>query len=173
MLIDVLAARSLLAYNAYMRVQTVGILPTEAAKQKGRVALTPELLASTGARYSRNNEGLESIVQKIDWSNTDKAVDGIFRMVDYGHASIADMAPVAMFIDDVSLYAAFYLWSQCPTASGQESSTRYIKVNKVVPASVTGIPANIYKQHVRIGFNVILSAYFYFYHIRVCFTCIV
>ncbi|MEI7653189.1 MAG: FAD-dependent thymidylate synthase [bacterium] len=135
-----------------MRVQTVGILPTEAAKQKGRVALTPELLASTGARYSRNNEGLESIVQKIDWSNTDKAVDGIFRMVDYGHASIADMAPVAMFIDDVSLYAAFYLWSQCPTASGQESSTRYIKVNKVVPASVTGIPANIYKQHVEKSF---------------------
>lgn len=135
-----------------MRVQTVNILPTEAAKQKGRVALTPELLASTGARYSRNNEGLESIVQKIDWSNTDKAVDGIFRMVDYGHASIADMAPVAMFIDDVSLYAAFYLWSQCPTASGQESSTRYIKVNKVVPASVTGIPADIYKQHVKKSF---------------------
>jgi len=135
-----------------MRVQTVNILPTEAAKQKGRVALTPELLASTGARYSRNNEGLESIVKKIDWSNTDKAVDGIFRMVDYGHASIADMAPVAMFIDDVSLYAAFYLWSQCPTASGQESSTRYIQVNKVVPASITGIPARIYKQHVEKAF---------------------
>ncbi len=135
-----------------MRVQTVCILPTEAAKQKGRVALTPELLASTGARYSRNNEGLESIVQKIDWTNTDKAVDTIFRMVDYGHASIADMAPVAMFIDDVSLYAAFYLWSQCPTASGQESSTRYIKVNKVVPASVTGISSPIYKSHVEKSF---------------------
>lgn len=141
-----------------MRVQTVGILPTQAAKQKGRVALTPELLASTGARYSRNNEGLESIVQRIDWSNTDKAVDGIFRMVDYGHASIADMAPVAMFIDDISLYAAFYLWSQCPTASGQESSTRYIKVNKVVPASVTGIQANIYKQHVKKSFELYQKA---------------
>ncbi len=100
---------------------------TQTHEKRGGIALTPELLAATGARYSRNNEGLDQIVAKIDWNNVDKSVDGIFRMVDYGHASIADMAPVAMFIDGVSLFAAYYLWAQSPTGSGQESSTRYIK----------------------------------------------
>jgi len=94
-----------------------------------RPSLTPELMAATGARYSRNNEGLDEILSKIDWDNTDKSVDSIFRMVDYGHASIADMSPVTMFIDDISILAAFWLWHISPTASGQESSTRYIRYN--------------------------------------------
>lgn len=113
-----------------MKVQHVSLIPTQKAQDAKCLGLTPELLAATGARYSRSNEGLDAIVSRIDWSNTDKSVDSIFRMVDYGHASIADMAPVAMFIDGISLYAAYYLWAQCPTASGQESSTRYIKMNR-------------------------------------------
>jgi thymidylate synthase ThyX len=110
-----------------MKVTQVAICPTEASNQAGRPALTPELLAASGARYSRNNEGLNSILSKIDPNNLDKSVDGIFRMIDYGHQSIADMAPVAMFIDGVSLMMAYIVWSLCPTAGGQESSTRYIR----------------------------------------------
>jgi hypothetical protein len=44
-------------------------------------------------------------------------------MVDYGHQSIADMAPVALFMDGVSLLLAYLVWSLCPLAGGQESST--------------------------------------------------
>ena len=95
----------------------------------GRPSLTPELLAASGARYSRNNEGLDSILSKIDPNNLEKSVDGIFRMVDYGHQSIADMVPVSMFIDEVSMWLAYYIWTLCPTAGGQESSTRYIKIS--------------------------------------------
>ena len=94
-----------------------------------RPSLSPELMAATGARYSRNNEGLQDILSKIDMSNPDKSVDSIFKMVDYGHASIADMAPVSIFIDGISILLAFWLWHICPTASGQESSTRYIRYN--------------------------------------------
>jgi thymidylate synthase ThyX len=47
-------------------------------------------------------------------------------MIDYGHQSIADMAPVAIFIDGISLWLAYHVWTLCPTAGGQESSTRYI-----------------------------------------------
>jgi thymidylate synthase ThyX len=112
-----------------MKVTQVAICPSEASKNAGRPALTPELLAASGARYSRNNEGLDSILSKIDPNNLEKSVDGIFRMVDYGHQSIADMVPVAMFIDDVSLWLAYYIWTLCPTAGGQESSTRYIKIS--------------------------------------------
>ncbi len=113
-----------------MQVTNVSILPTEAAQAAGRPALTPELLAASGARYSRNNDGLDAILAKIDPNNLDKSVDGIFKMIDYGHQSIADMAPVSMFIDDISILLAYLIWSWCPTAGGQESSTRYIKLDK-------------------------------------------
>lgn len=112
-----------------MNVTQVSLIPAEGSKNAGRPALTPELLAATGARYSRNNEGLEAILAKIDWDNVDKSVDNIFKFVDYGHASLMDLAPVALFMDDISMYLAYYIWSICPTAGGQESSTRYIKIS--------------------------------------------
>jgi thymidylate synthase ThyX len=112
-----------------MKVTQVAIRPSQASEQAHRPALTPELLAASGARYSRNNEGLQSILSKIDPQHLEKSVDSIFRMVDYGHQSIADMVPVAMFIDGISMWLAYYIWSLCPTAGGQESSTRYIKIS--------------------------------------------
>ncbi|MCX6367067.1 MAG: FAD-dependent thymidylate synthase [Armatimonadetes bacterium] len=113
-----------------MRVTQVALRPTEASNSAGRPALTPELLAATGARYSRSNEGLEVILSRIDPNNLDKSVDGIFKMVDYGHASIADLTPVALFIDGISMWLAYELFRISPTAGGQESSTRYIKLDE-------------------------------------------
>ncbi len=127
-----------------IRVTQVALRPTEASEAAGRPALTPEALAASGARYSRNNEGLESILKRIDPDNIDKSVDSIFRMIDYGHQSIADMAPVAMFIDGVSVWLAYYLWTLVPTAGGQESSTRYIQLGpEGLPDPETiGIPSS-------------------------------
>lgn len=139
-----------------MKVQHVSIIPSEGAKKAKCIGLTPELLAATGARYSRSNDGLETIVSKIDWKNTDKSVDNIFKMVDYGHASIADMAPVAMFIDGLSLYAVNFLWAQCYTASGQESSTRYIKMDSsgVMTPKELGIKnEKEYYSHIKKAFS--------------------
>jgi thymidylate synthase ThyX len=113
-----------------MKVTQVSLGPTQASLEAGRPVLTPELLAATGARYSRNNEGLDSIVAKIDFDNTDKSVDSIFRMLDYGHQSIADMTPVAMFLDGISMFAAYYIFSEAPLQGGQESSTRYLKIDE-------------------------------------------
>lgn len=109
-----------------MKVTSVGISKT----QQQEIALTPELLAAVGARYSRNNEGLASILKHVEGMDQDKAVDSIFNMVDYGHRSITDMAPVAMFMDDISIFMALKLWHLASTGSGQESSTRYIKLSK-------------------------------------------
>lgn len=133
-----------------MKIQYVSITPTEQANELGCLALTPELLAATGARYSRNNEGLDAIASKIDHSNLNKSVDGIFKMIDYGHQSIADMTPIALFIDEISQFAAYYLWTLSPTAGGQECSTRYIKmdVSGLVDAETLGIP-----EHLRESFN--------------------
>ena len=112
-----------------MKVTLVSLSPTEAANAAGRPALSPELLAATGARYSRSDEGLEAILARIDPAQPEKSIDGIFRMVDYGHQSIADMAPVAIFMDGLTLWLAYHVWTLCPTAGGQESSTRYIKMS--------------------------------------------
>jgi hypothetical protein len=90
------------------------------------ISLTPELLAGTGARYSRNNEGVEAIANKIDWDDPDGNVEKLFKLADYGHASIYDLAPVSVFIDDISILAAMWIFYVSPCASGQESSTRYI-----------------------------------------------
>lgn len=126
-----------------MNVTQVSICPTEAATAAGAPALTPELLAASGARYSRNNEGLASILAKIDPLALDRSVDGIFRMLDYGHQSIADMVPVAMFMDGLSMWLAYYIWTLCPLAGGQESSTRYLAMgmDRLVSAEALGIPA--------------------------------
>lgn len=128
-----------------MKVTLVSVCPTDAAKAAGRPALTPELLAATGARYSRSNEGLDAIVAKIDPERLDASVDSIFRMLDYGHQSIADMVPVAIFIDGISMWLAYYVWSLCPQAGGQESSTRYIRMKpeSLIPAAELGIPADL------------------------------
>jgi thymidylate synthase ThyX len=141
-----------------MKVQYVSICPTEKAEELGCYSFTPELLASVGARYSRNNEGLDAIASKIDKTNLDKSVDSIFKMLDYGHASIADMTPIAMFIDDITLYAAYYLWTLSPTAGGQECSTRYIKLGEsgVATAEELGIPerfASDYEYFVKNAFK--------------------
>lgn len=131
-----------------MQVTQVALRPTPASEAAGRPALTPELLAASGARYSRNNEGLQAILSKIDPENLDKSVDSIFRMVDYGHQSIADMAPVAMFLDGLSQWLAYYVWTLCPTAGGQESSTRYIRLaaDNVIAPDCLGIPEPLHDE---------------------------
>ncbi len=131
-----------------MKVTQVALYPTEASLAASRPALTPELLAASGARYSRSNDGLQAILDRIDPQNTDKSVDTIFRMIDYGHQSIADMAPVALFIDGISLWLAYYLWTLCPVAGGQESSTRYIELSPkgLVTPHAAGLPEKSHAQ---------------------------
>lgn len=128
-----------------MKATLVSLCQTDAAREAGRHALTPELLAATGARYSRNNEGVESIVARIDPARLDASVDSIFRMIDYGHQSIADMVPVAIFMDGVSMWLAYYVWSLASVAGGQESSTRYIRISPdlLLSAEALGIPEEL------------------------------
>ncbi|MBN8690626.1 MAG: FAD-dependent thymidylate synthase [Armatimonadetes bacterium] len=125
-----------------MKATLVSLRQSESARLAGAPQLTPELLAASGARYSRNNEGLEAILSKVDPENPDKSVDSIFKMIDYGHQSIADMVPVSIFIDEISIWLAYLIWSQCPTAGGQESSTRYVKLSSdgVVSPDLFGVP---------------------------------
>ena len=131
-----------------MHVTHIALRATEASLAAGRPQLTPELLAVCGARYSRNNEGLEAVLARIDYARLDQSVDNIFRMIDYGHQSIADMVPVAIFIDDISLWLAYYVWTLCATAGGQESSTRYLQldIESMIPPAQLGIPEALHEE---------------------------
>lgn len=125
-----------------MKVTHVSVSPTPLASDAGCPSLTPELLAAVGARYSRNGEGLDAILSKVAGMDPDRAVDTIFANLDYGHQSIADIVPIAMFMDDISVFLAYYLWSECSLAGGQETSTRYVKMDRsgVLPFEKTGLP---------------------------------
>ena len=127
-----------------MRITQVSIMPTNASKEAGRPSLTPELLAATGARYSRSNDGLDAIVSKIDFDNPDKSVDNIFKMIDYGHQSIADMVPVAMFMDGISIYLAYYIWSICSVV-GEEPIIAVAKILFFANVNTSKKPSTINK----------------------------
>jgi thymidylate synthase ThyX len=88
--------------------------------------LEPEVLAACLARYSRSNEGIETIISKYGG----KSPEAIFKFVDYGHASIAGLTgAIAIAIDNISMLAALKLFELAQMADGQESSTRYITLN--------------------------------------------
>lgn len=108
-----------------MKVTGIAVVPPPSAQQNPKV--TPELLASVLARYSRSNDGLGAILDKVDLENPDASIDRILKFVDYGHASIGGLTGgIAVALDDVSMWLAYKLFEIAQMADGQESSTRYI-----------------------------------------------
>ncbi len=130
-----------------MKVTGLAIVPPPTAADSPRV--TPELLASVLARYSRSNEGLAKILARVDVTQPDESIDRILKFVDYGHASIGGLTGgLAVAVDDVSMWLAYKLFEVSPMADGQESSTRYIAMNAAnLPApEEIGVPADLAPQ---------------------------
>lgn len=117
-----------------MNVTGLALVPPPTAADLPRV--TPELLASVLARYSRSNEGLQAILGKVDPADPDASIDRILKFVDYGHASIGGLTGgLAIALDGVSMWLAYKIFEIAQMADGQESSTRYIAMD---PANVPG-----------------------------------
>ena len=127
-----------------MKVTGLAIVPPPAAADLPKV--TPELLASVLARYSRSNDGLARILEKVDIANPDESIDRILKFVDYGHASIGGLTGgLAIALDDVSMWLAYKIFEIAQMADGQESSTRYITMdatNLPSPGEL-GLPADL------------------------------
>ena len=127
-----------------MKVTGLALVPPPAAADLPQV--TPELLASVLARYSRSNEGLAKILAKIDPAHPDESIDRILKFVDYGHASIGGLTGgLAVAVDNVSMWLAYKLFEISPMADGQESSTRYITMEATNLPSPTelGMPDDL------------------------------
>jgi len=127
-----------------MRITGLAIVPPPTAADLPQV--TPELLASVLARYSRSNDGISSILDKVDLANPDASIDRILKFVDYGHASIGGLTGgLAVALDDVSMWLALKVFEIAQMADGQESSTRYITMDatNLPSAEEIGIPADL------------------------------
>jgi thymidylate synthase ThyX len=117
-----------------MKVTGLALVPPPSAADLPKV--TPELLASVLARYSRSNEGISAILAKVDVANPDASIDRILKFVDYGHASIGGLTGgLAVALDGVSMWLAYKIFEIAQMADGQESSTRYIAMD---PANIPG-----------------------------------
>ena len=127
-----------------MKVTGLAIVPPPSASDLPRV--TPELLASVLARYSRSTEGIASILAKVDNDNPDASIDRILKFVDYGHASIGGLTGgLAVALDGVSMWLAYKIFEIAQMADGQESSTRYITMDpaNIPEAADLGIPPDL------------------------------
>ncbi|MEZ0218080.1 MAG: FAD-dependent thymidylate synthase [Rariglobus sp.] len=127
-----------------MKVTGLALVPPPSAADLPKV--TPELLASVLARYSRSNEGIHAILEKVDLANPDASIDRILKFVDYGHASIGGLTGgLAIALDDISMWLAYKLFEIAQMADGQESSTRYITMNadNLPSAAEIGIPEDL------------------------------
>ena len=127
-----------------MRITGLALVPPPTAADCPKV--TPELLASVLARYSRSNQGIHTILSKVDLANPDASIDRILNFVDYGHASIGGLTGgLAVALDDVSMWLAYKIFEIATMADGQESSTRYITMDaaNVPSAEELGIPADL------------------------------
>jgi thymidylate synthase ThyX len=127
-----------------MRITGLALVPPPTAADLPKV--TPELLASVLARYSRSNEGLAAILAKVDLAHPDASIDRILKFVDYGHASIGGLTGgLAVALDDVSMWLAYKIFEIATMADGQESSTRYITMDaaNVPAAEELGLPPDL------------------------------
>lgn len=127
-----------------MRITGLALVPPPTAADLPRV--TPELLASVLARYSRSNDGIATILSKVDPANPDASIDRILKFVDYGHASIGGLTGgLAIALDGVSMWLAYKIFEIATMADGQESSTRYITMDaaNLPTADELGLPADL------------------------------
>ena len=127
-----------------MKVTGLALVPPPSAADLPKV--TPELLASVLARYSRSTEGIGAILAKVDVANPDASIDRILKFVDYGHASIGGLTGgLAVALDGVSMWLAFKLFEIAQMADGQESSTRYVAMDpsNIPAAEELGIPDDL------------------------------
>ncbi|HVU15556.1 MAG TPA: FAD-dependent thymidylate synthase [Candidatus Didemnitutus sp.] len=143
-----------------MKVTGLALVPPPSAADLPRV--TPELLASVLARYSRSNDGIHKILEKVDPANPDESIDRILKFVDYGHASIGGLTGgLAVAIDGVSMWLAYKIFELAQMADGQESSTRYItmEATNIPSAEELGIPTDLASR-----WSAIMSRAFAAYH---------
>jgi thymidylate synthase ThyX len=98
-------------------------------------------LAYAGARKSRSEDSQINIFSEIHEAisrgtyTTGKKLNMLFG--GYGHASVADMSNAFLFLDNIPMNEAFWIFNHTSQGGGQETSTRYVKIENLELRPVT------------------------------------
>jgi len=86
---------------------------------------TASIMAFAGARFSRSALSAEELFQEIRQagSNANEKLANIFR--NYGHSSVADMAQLFAYIEQIPDYYSTMFFNETSVGGGQQRSTRY------------------------------------------------
>lgn len=101
----------------------------------------PEIQAYAMAKYSRSAQSMRESIGELSTQRAEEFLDSFYFQ--YGHRSIADLAHVALAIEEISILAAISVVDE-PLWDGQERSTRYQDFRKsgyVMPAEIGGTSA--------------------------------
>ena len=82
----------------------------------------PEIQAYAMAKYSRSAQSMRESIGELLAQRAEQFLDTFYFQ--YGHRSIADLAHIALAIEEISILAAIRLVDE-PLWDGQERSTRY------------------------------------------------
>ncbi|MBU8916015.1 FAD-dependent thymidylate synthase [Bacillus sp. FJAT-29953] len=102
------------------------------------VANNPEVAAYGMAKYSRSSLSLKQSLLELSEQKAKDFLNTFYFQ--YGHSSIADLAHIAIAIENISIWAAMIIVDE-PLWDGQERSTRYQDFKKTkyyIPEDVTG-----------------------------------
>ncbi len=86
------------------------------------IGAPPEVQAYALAKYSRSAQLLRESIDELSTQRAEQFLTTFYFQ--YGHASIADLAHIALAIENISMLAAFYVVDE-PLWDGQERSSRY------------------------------------------------
>nr|AIA16589.1 Thymidylate synthase complementing protein [uncultured bacterium] len=101
------------------------------------IGSTPETAAYGMAKYSRSSLGLQESLRELSAQKTAEFLNTFYFQ--YGHSSIADLAHVAVALEQISIWAAMVVVDE-PLWDGQERSTRYQDFKKTRYYTPTGAP---------------------------------
>jgi thymidylate synthase ThyX len=103
----------------------------------------PEVQAYAMAKYSRSAQSMRDSIGELSAQRAEQFLNTFYFQ--YGHRSIADLAHVALAVEEISILAAIRLVDE-PLWDGQERSTRYQDFRKSgyhVPAELAGGPSEV------------------------------
>ena len=86
------------------------------------IGAPPEIQAYALAKYSRSAQQLRESIDELSTQRAEQFLNTFYFQ--YGHRSIADLAHIALAIENISMLAAFHVVDE-PLWDGQERSSRY------------------------------------------------
>jgi thymidylate synthase ThyX len=124
------------------------------------IGAPPEIQAYALAKYSRSAQQLRESIDELSTQRAEQFLNTFYFQ--YGHRSIADLAHIALAIENISMLAAFYVVDE-PLWDGQERSSRYQDFRKsgfyIPPALAEGSPEREGYTH---ALDSLLGRYEYF-----------